>query len=94
VVLARRSGDKWYTVGINASAETRTVTLDLPAGEYTLYSDMPLSGDKAQRRSRRPFQTGPDSTVASFPSHQESRTHPGGTLTVQMPCNGGFVIVQ
>lgn len=93
VVLARRSGDTWYTVGINASAETRTVTLDLPAGEYTLYSDMP-QGRSSRRKVRHLFQTGPDSTVASFPSHQESRTHPGGTLTVQMPCNGGFVIVQ
>ena len=88
VVLARRHGNTWYTVGISASAETQTVTLDLPAGEYTLYSDMP------QRRSRRPFQTGPDSTVSSFPSHWENRTHKGGTVTVQMPCNGGFVIVQ
>ena len=93
VVLARRSGDTWYTVGINASAETRTVTLDLPAGNYTLYSDMP-QGRSSRRKGRHSFQTGPDSTVASFPSHQESRTHPGGTLTVQMPCNGGFVIVQ
>lgn len=92
VVLARRSSDTWYTVGINASAETRTVTLDLPAGEYTLYSDMPQQ--RSRRKGRPAFQTGPDSTVASFPSHQESRTHPGGTMTVQMPCNGGFVIVQ
>ncbi len=43
VVLARRSGDKWYIAGINGTKEAMQLTLDLPmlaAGtEVQLYSD-------------------------------------------------------
>jgi alpha-glucosidase len=31
VILARKAGDKWYVAGINASAETKSLQLDLPA---------------------------------------------------------------
>jgi hypothetical protein len=48
-VLARRSGDKWYIVGLNALKEPLKLTLDLPmfeGKEFTIYSDKPLKKDQ------------------------------------------------
>lgn len=48
-VLARRSGDKWYIVGLNALKEPLKLTLDLPmfeGKEFTVYSDKPLKKDQ------------------------------------------------
>lgn len=48
-VLARRSGDKWYVVGLNALKEPLTLTLSLPmfeGKEFTVYSDKPLKKDQ------------------------------------------------
>ena len=48
-VLARRSGDKWYIVGLNALKEPLTLTLSLPmfeGKEFTVYSDKPLKKDQ------------------------------------------------
>lgn len=43
VVMARRSGDKWYVVGVNAQKEPIKLKLDLPmipaGSEATLYTD-------------------------------------------------------
>lgn len=48
VVMARRHGDRWYTVGLNATDETITISReDIPAGE-TLYTE------KAQKESPWP----------------------------------------
>jgi len=48
VVMARRSGDKWYIAGINAEEAPRVIELDVAKGtEVTLYSDdTKLSGSK------------------------------------------------
>ena len=48
-ILARRSGDKWYVVGLNALKEPLKLTLDLPmfeGKEFTIYSDKPLKKDQ------------------------------------------------
>lgn len=48
-VLARRSGDKWYVVGLNALKEPLKLSLDLPmfeGKEFTVYSDKPLKKDQ------------------------------------------------
>ncbi len=48
-VLARRSCDKWYVVGLNALKEPQTLTLSLPmfeGKEFTVYSDKPLKKDQ------------------------------------------------
>ena len=48
-ILARRSGDKWYVVGLNALKEPLKLTLDLPmfAGkEFSIYYDKPLEKDQ------------------------------------------------
>ncbi len=99
VVLARRAGDKWYYVGINASPESRTVEVDLPAGNYTLYSDtVEPATVKAARKlhgKKAPLTLEPrQTTAATFIGAREARTHKGGTVKVSIPCNGGFVIVQ
>ena len=99
VVLARRAGDKWYYVGINASPESRTVEVDLPAGNYTLYSDtVEPATVKAARKlhgKKAPLTLEPrQTTAATFVGSREARTHKGGTVKVSIPCNGGFVIVQ
>lgn len=48
VVMARRHGDRWYTVGLNATDETITISGEaIPAGE-TLYKE------KAQKKSPWP----------------------------------------
>lgn len=40
VVMARRSGDKWYVAGINAEESPRVIEIDVPKGiEAILYSD-------------------------------------------------------
>ena len=99
VVLARRAGNKWYYVGINAAPESRTVEVDLPAGEYTLYSDtVEPATVKAARKlhgKKAPLTLEPrQTTAATFLGARETRTHKGGTVKVTIPCNGGFVIVQ
>ena len=99
VVLARRAGDKWYYVGINASAESRTVEVDVPAGTYTLYSDTvePATAKAARKLhgKKAPLTLEPrQTTAATFIGAREVRTHKGGTVKIDVPCNGGFVIVQ
>ena len=99
VVLARRAGDKWYYVGINASPESRTVEVDLPAGAYTLYFDAvePATAKAARKLhgKKAPLTLEPrQTTAATFIGAREARTHKGGAVKVTIPCNGGFVIVQ
>ena len=99
VVLARRAGKKWYYAGINASPESRTVTVDLPAGDYTLYFDTvdPATAKAARKKYGRkaPLTLEPrETTAATFIGARETRPHKGGPLRIDIPCNGGFVIVQ
>ena len=98
-ILARRSGDKWYYAGINAKAEAQTVEIDLPAGDYTLYSDtVDPAIAKAARKlhgKKAPLTLDPLQTkAATFIGAKEVRRHKGGSVKVTIPCNGGFVIVQ
>ena len=99
VVLARRAGNKWYYVGINASPESRMVEVQLPAGTYTLYSDTvePATAKAARKQYGKKAPVTLESrqtTAATFIGTCEARTHKGGTVKVSIPCNGGFVIVQ
>lgn len=45
IIMARRSGDRWYIAGVNAEAEAVQATVPMPASthghEVTLYSDSP-----------------------------------------------------
>ena len=77
VVMARRSGDKWYIGGINSQTENQKVIIDIsklktPDGNsVTLITD----GD----------------TNRSFIQKQTSVTD--SKLEVEMKPNGGFVVV-
>lgn len=83
VVLARRTGDKWYITGINAQAEPLQLKLDLSmfgAGtELKVYSeDMKLSKGKVT----------PEGGVKTIKNNKKQ------TLAVTIPNNGGLVICQ
>lgn len=76
VVLARRQGDKWYVVGINAQQETLKLKVKLPmlpAGETVQY----YSDDKDLNGSLK---------LLKINKKQE--------VTLNIPCNGGMVIVK
>ena len=69
-IMARRSGDKWYVAGINATDQTIKRTLTLPmlsAGEAQLYMNDQLKPVKLNKKK---------------------------ALKVEIPTNGGLVVVQ
>ena len=77
VVMARRSGDGWTVVGMNATAEQMKLKLKLPmlAGqELTLISDKPAKGEAMPDTEAKRAKVGRD-----------------GSLTVTMQPNGGIV---
>jgi len=83
VVLARRTGDKWYITGINAQAQPLQLKLDLSmfgAGtELKVYSeDMKLSKGKVT----------PEGGVKTIKNNKKQ------TLAVTIPNNGGLVICE
>ena len=63
VILARRSGDRWFVVGVNAQAEPVKVTLSLPmfaaGAPLSLYAD-----DAALRGSLRSVRLGKKQTLS------------------------------
>jgi len=70
VIFARRSGDKWYVAGVNATQAPLKVELKMPmlsAGEAQLYLNNQLSTVKLSKKA---------------------------TLDVEIPVNGGIVVVQ
>ncbi len=70
VIMARRSGDKWYVAGVNATQAPLKVELKMPmlsAGEAQLYLNSQLSTVKLSKKA---------------------------TLDVEIPVNGGIVVVQ
>ncbi|MDE7386633.1 MAG: glycoside hydrolase family 97 protein [Muribaculaceae bacterium] len=75
VIMARRSGDRWYLAGINAQAEPLVTTLQLPAemaaSSLGMYSD--------------------DKTLNG--SYKEIKADKKGKVKINIPCNGGVVIV-
>ncbi len=83
VVLARRTGDKWYVTGINAQSEPLQLKLDLSmfgvGTELKVYSeDMKLSKGKVT----------PEGGVKTIKNSKKQ------TLAVTIPNNGGLVICQ
>lgn len=83
VILARRTGDDWYIVGINAEKEPLKAKIDLSmfgvGKELKLYSeDMKLSKGKNT----------PEGGLTLVKVNKKQ------TIDVTIPCNGGFVICQ
>ena len=75
------------------------MTVDLPAGEYTLYSDSvePATAKAARKLHGRkaPLTLEPrETTAATFLGARSVRVHKGGPVSIDIPCNGGFVIVR
>ncbi len=81
VVLARRSGDKWYVAGLNGTAEARTLKLSLPmfAGKTVKYYT-----DNARRKG----ELVPSSALKSLKVGRD------GTAKVTMQGMGGIIITE
>lgn len=78
-VLARRSGDKWYIVGLNALKEPLKLTLDLPmfeGKEFTVYSDKPLKKDQKFAEAEM----------------KQGKLNKKGQVKVTIQPNGGLII--
>jgi hypothetical protein len=76
VIMARRHGDTWYVVGINAEKETLKVEVELPMfaqGDVVkLYSDdKDLNGSLTDLKVKK-----------------------NGKVKIEIPCNGGIVMVK
>ena len=76
VIMARRHGDRWYVVGINAQKETLKVEVELPMfaqGDVVkLYSDdKDLNGSLTDLKVKK-----------------------NGKVKIEIPCNGGIVMVK
>ena len=76
VIMARRHGDTWYVVGINAQKETLKVEVELPMfaqGDVVkLYSDdKDLNGSLTDLKVKK-----------------------NGKVKIEIPCNGGIVMVK
>lgn len=78
VVLARRSGDKWYIAGNNATGKPLTLKLQLP---------MLSKGDVIQLYSD-------NLKDSNEPQLQQLKVKKAGALTVTMADQGGFVVVK
>ena len=79
VVLARRSGDRWYVAGLSAEAEAKTLTLSLPmlAGrQVTVYSDKKAKDGQL-----------PDAQMDT------RRVGKDGKLKVTLQPNGGVIVM-
>ncbi|MDD3387335.1 MAG: glycoside hydrolase family 97 C-terminal domain-containing protein, partial [Prevotella sp.] len=80
-VTARRSGDKWYVGGLNATAEPLTLTLDMPmlAGQTVNYY--------VDRKAKK-GQLWPDSELRTL------KVDKNGKAKVTLQPNGGIVLTQ
>lgn len=79
IIMARRSGEKWYVVGLNALKEPLKLTLDLPmfAGkEFSVYCDKPLK--KNQKFAEAEMKPG--------------KLNKKGLLKVVIQPNGGLIV--
>ncbi|MDT3388237.1 MAG: glycoside hydrolase family 97 catalytic domain-containing protein, partial [Bacteroidota bacterium] len=81
VVTARRSGDKWYVGGLNATAEPLALTLDMPmlAGQTVNYY--------VDRKAKK-GQLWPDSELRTL------KVDKNGKAKVTLQPNGGIVLTQ
>lgn len=77
IIMARRSGDKWYVAGINAQKENVELDIDLSAYGITcgprIYADKVVNGEFVNL------------------GYQIHKTKKGKTH-ISIPCNGGVVI--
>lgn len=76
VIMARRHGDTWYVVGINAEKETLKVEVELP---------MFAQGDVVKLYSDDKDLNG---------SLDEVKIKKNGKVKIEIPCNGGIVMVK
>lgn len=80
LVMARRSGGKWYVAGINAEEKALKLDLQLP-------SEMVVSGEKTEVTVY-----GDDKNLAG--SKRTIKTDKNGRIKVEIPCNGGVVVTK
>ena len=76
VIMARRHGDTWYVVGINAQKETLKVEVELP---------MFAQGDVVKVYSDDKDLNG---------SLDDMKIKKNGKVKIEIPCNGGIVMVK
>ena len=76
VIMARRHGDTWYVVGINAQKETLKVEVELP---------MFVQGDVVKVYSDDKDLNG---------SLTDLKVKKNGKVKIEIPCNGGIVMVK
>lgn len=79
VVMARRSGDRWYVAGLNATARPLTLTLDLPmmvGKAVSVYSDKPARTE-----------------IEAEMTLKEAKVSGKGKLKITMQPNGGAVVM-
>jgi len=77
VVMARKSGDKWYLAGINSQKESQKVTIDLSKFKNAIENRVTLITDGDTNRS----------------FIQQPVTISNNKLEVEMKPNGGFTVV-
>lgn len=77
IIMARRSGDKWYVAGINAQKESVELDIDLSAygivGGSRIYTDKVVNGEFVN---------------IGYKVHKTKK----GKTHISIPCNGGVVI--
>ena len=79
VVLARRTGDRWYVAGLNGQDEPKTLTLSLPM----------LAGKTAKLYIDEPQKKGP-----SKPVLKPLKVGKNGEVKVTMQPMGGLIITE
>ena len=78
VVLARRSGDRWFVAGLNGTGEVLAVRLELSA----------FDSDRAENS------TGWQLITDGADRHEVTTVQASGSVTVAMAPNGGFLAYQ
>jgi len=93
VVIARRSGNRWYVGGINAGAEPLHLNLSLPmlAG-----SQVDVRSDKYAKGAERELKNGKRLPLATdfVPTAAPATVSAEGTIPVTILPNGGIVITS
>ena len=77
VVMARKSGEKWYVAGINSQSENQHLTIDLSKLKKVIENSVNLLTDGDTNRS----------------FNEQNTTIKNNILEVEMKSNGGFVLI-
>jgi len=77
VVMARKSGEKWYVAGINSQSENQHLTIDLSKLKKVIVNSVTLITDGVTNRSFT----------------EQNTTLKNNMLEVEMKSNGGFVLI-